>query len=202
MHVPRGMVPLPRDEHVAGSPNLSHLVPLPYTVTLVKCSRHETSPALRLAVEPRFPSVRSSRLLATPRGSTAFFISSKEGVLPAANSRSARAMRSRNSGCVLRARDSRSTCFKGTIGATGLLRSVTTTMSSPNSLVYSASGREALESLMVFRALSPDQADLQSMPISARSISDQQVTVTGDPRAVNTESAPIQTMGVAHLALP
>jgi hypothetical protein len=41
MQVAWGVVPLPGDEYVATSPNLSHSILLPYTVTTVKRNRKQ-----------------------------------------------------------------------------------------------------------------------------------------------------------------
>ena len=92
-------------------------------------------------------------MLAIRRGKTARLISSKDTVLPAANCRRDFATISKNSGCELRAKDSRSTFFNGTTAATGLLRSVTTTIWSSNSFAYSASDREAPFKLNGFHSL-------------------------------------------------
>lgn len=105
--------------------------------------------------ERRVFRVRTIFLLAARRGKTAFFISSSDKVLPAANCRRDFAMIFINSGCELKARDSRSTFFNGTTAATGLLRSVTSTICSSNSFAYSASDRDALASFIVFITQSP-----------------------------------------------
>lgn len=59
-------------------------------------------------------------------------------------------MISKNSGWVLKASDSRSVPFSGTMAATGLFRSVNRTISSPRSAAYSAKDRDACDNLMVF----------------------------------------------------
>ena len=50
MYVAWGVVPLPGDEHVATSPNLSHSILLPYTVTTVKRIRYD---AMSVRASPR-----------------------------------------------------------------------------------------------------------------------------------------------------
>ena len=99
--------------------------------------------------------VGCKRLLGDCRTFSSSFIASSEMTRRLRKSALERSMIFRNSGCQLKATDSRSVFFSGTIAATARLRSVRATISSPRSAAYSASGREACDNLIVFTAESP-----------------------------------------------
>lgn len=80
------------------------------------------------------------------------FISPREIFLPAANSPRALAMISRNSGCELKDKDSRSIFFRDTKAAIGLFRLVKTTAPS-NFFAYSTNDFEAADSSRVLIVL-------------------------------------------------
>jgi hypothetical protein len=81
--------------------------------------------------------------------------SRSERFRPAAKSARDRWISFRNLGLVLSESDSRSTFRRGTIAATGRFLFIKTTISSSSSSAYSASGRNACDSLMVLISLFP-----------------------------------------------
>jgi len=101
------------------------------------------------------PRAGEALLLARVRKPNSSRTSSSERFRPAAKSARDRWISLKNLGLVLSESDSRSTFRRGTIAATGRFLFIRTTISSSSSSAYSASERDACDSLMVLIGLFP-----------------------------------------------